>query len=168
MFTTWPVGPFRRCKQTIFEKLLMSFCCCCCCCRVVAIYWRRHTEGEFGVVPKRLRELRTQIAGPVPSQRSIRAQESLHGKLVCGNHFWSLLNSFYDWLSARMNHSFSTDVLIFIYFFIFYIFAPPPLSGWFGCCHSSESIDCLLGGRLHLRPGWNGKDIHSFLCDNNK
>ena len=40
------------------------------------------TEGEPGNVPKRMRSVRTQIAGSVPSQRSLREQESLHGNVA--------------------------------------------------------------------------------------
>ena len=38
-------------------------------------------EGECRTVPEGLRELRAQVAGPVSSQRSVRAQEPLHGKI---------------------------------------------------------------------------------------
>lgn len=79
--------------SVFFFFLITQFQCGCCrmgiaCCRqfrmfpyfVFLVSFFLWTEGKCRAVPQGLRELRPQIAGPVSSQRSVRTQESLHGK----------------------------------------------------------------------------------------
>ena len=95
VFTTSPVGFSRRSYSSMCAILNVTN---------VFFFLLLRTEGECRTVFERLRELRSQVARPVPSQRSIRAQESLHGKFYFSHFDHPILQfiSFYD----RMYESF--------------------------------------------------------------
>lgn len=80
------------------------------------------TEGEFRNVSQGLRELRAQVAGPVSSQRFVRAQESLHGnttwlsklnffiKSFTGSDFTFVSLFYFVFILVRLSIAFSPSV----------------------------------------------------------
>lgn len=116
-----------------FDIIFVFFAASSCTLFMVLIFsLRSFSEGEFGNVSQRLRELRSQVAGPVSSQRSVRTQESLHGtnnykKIRCCPEIC------YVCCLKKRTPTFLLSGLLKNCFLLFY-----------------------SGGRLHFCPRWNG------------